>query len=105
MRDKILTYIGFATRARQIVYGKERIRDYIKSPRRYKVLVIAKDASERLKRDLMVRCKKRKVPYIVDFSKDDLGRILGKKEVSAVGIENDDLVKAILNVAGLERGE
>jgi len=105
MRNKILTYIGFATRARQIVYGKERIRDYIKSPRRYKVLVIAKDASERLKRDLVIRCRKRKVPYIIDFSKDDLGKILGKSEVSAVGIENDDLVKAILNVAGLERGE
>jgi len=105
MRNKILAYIGFAARARQIVYGKERIRDYIKSPKKYKVLLIAKDASERLKNDLIIRCEKRGVPYLIDFSKNEFGKILGKKEISAIGIENDDLVKAILNVARLERGE
>lgn len=98
MRQRIYSYIGFAVRARKVVFGKERIRAYIRSPREKKLIVIAEDASERTKRDVTLRCERKKVPYVVMFKKEELGRLLGKPEVSVIGIEEDNLVTAILEM-------
>ena len=91
---KIYSILGFAARARKLVFGKERIRDYMKSDREKKLVVVAKDASERLKKDLSMRTG-RGAEIIEMFTKKEIGKLLGKEEVSAVGIEDDSMIDGI----------
>ncbi|AIY85705.1 MULTISPECIES: 50S ribosomal protein L7ae family protein [unclassified Thermotoga] len=98
VRRKVYSYIGFAVRARKIVFGKERMRAYIRSPREKKLIIIAEDASERTKRDTIMRCENKKVPYVIMFSKEELGRLLDKPAVSVIGLEEDNLIDAILGM-------
>ncbi|PLV56886.1 L7Ae/L30e/S12e/Gadd45 family ribosomal protein [Thermotoga sp. SG1] len=98
IKRKVYSYIGFAVKARKVVFGKERIRAYIRAPREKKLIIIAEDASERTKKDTIVRCENRNVPYIVMFTKEELGRLLDKPGVSVIGLEEDNLIEAIEKV-------
>ncbi|MCD6551672.1 L7Ae/L30e/S12e/Gadd45 family ribosomal protein [Thermotoga sp.] len=98
IEKKVYSYIGFAVRARKVVFGKERIRAYIRAPRKKKLIIIAEDASDRTKRDTIVRCENKNVPYIIMFTKEELGRLLDKPGVSVIGLEEDSLIEAIEKV-------
>ncbi len=102
MREKIYSFLGFAARARKLVWGKERLRDYIKAPKKVKLVVIAEDASERTKYDIKLRCKNTGTEFLVIFTKKELGKLLGKDEISAVGVEDENIIKGVLesNVGG-----
>jgi len=96
-KKKIYSLLGFAARARKLVYGKERIRDYMKSDREKKLVVVAEDASERLKMDLKMRTS-RGTRIIEMFTKEELGKLVGKEEVAAFGIEEDGIIEGIERV-------
>ncbi|PLV59472.1 L7Ae/L30e/S12e/Gadd45 family ribosomal protein [Thermotoga sp. KOL6] len=98
IKKKVYSYLGFAVKARKVVFGKERIRAYIRSPREKKLIVIAEDASDRTKKDTIMRCENKGVPYVIMFTKEDLGRLLDKPGVSVVGLEEDNLIEAIEKV-------
>lgn len=97
--QKILTYLGFAARAKALIIGKDMLREYITDPRlKSKVVIVATDAGERVKRDLKIRCEMNNVKYIEKFSKSELSKAIGKERVSAVGILDENLVAGILKV-------
>jgi ribosomal protein L7Ae-like RNA K-turn-binding protein len=51
-----------------------------------------------MKRDTIMRCENKKVPYVIMFSKEELGRLLDKPAVSVIGLEEDNLIDAILGM-------
>ena len=94
-QKKIYSLLGFAARSKKLSFGKERIRGYLRSDRRKKLVVIAKDASERLKMDLKIRASE-DVVLLESFTKSELGKLLGKNQISAVAIEDESIVDGIL---------
>ncbi|AMW32594.1 Ribosomal protein L7Ae [Fervidobacterium changbaicum] len=98
--NKILTYMGFAARANKIAFGKDMIREYLTDKRiAKKVLIVAKDAGERVKKDLKIRCEINNVPYIEIGDKKALAKAVGKSNLSAVGILDENLAEAIIKIA------
>ncbi|MGQ9855367.1 MAG: L7Ae/L30e/S12e/Gadd45 family ribosomal protein [Fervidobacterium sp.] len=96
---KVLSYLGFAARANKIVFGKDMIKEYLNDPRiKDKVLIIAKDAGERVKKDIIIRCDISNVDYFEILDKKTLAKAVGKKEISVLGIVDENLVKAIKDV-------
>lgn len=100
--DKILGLIGFCSKTRSFVYGKDRVRSYIKNPNPNKFVIIAADCGETVKDDVMKSCEYHKVPFILFKSKNkaDLAQALGKEqeEVSVIGLEDFNIIKGILKI-------
>jgi len=101
--NKILTYMGFAARANKIAFGKDMLKEYLSDKRlRKKVLIVAKDAGERVKKDLKIRCEINNVPYIDIADKKTLAKAVGKINLSAVGILDENLAEAIIKLVHAE---
>ncbi|MDK2885611.1 MAG: hypothetical protein PWP54_169 [Thermosipho sp. (in: thermotogales)] len=103
--EKILTLLGFASKAKKLVYGKENIRDYIKDYRlKNKVIIIATDAGERVKKDIKIRCEISKVPYIEISTKEKISHSTGMLNVSILGVSDENIAKSIVKLY-FERGD
>ena len=96
MKNKIYSLLGFAAKSRRLVFGKERVRGYIRSDREKKLVILATDASSRIKKDIKTRCGNFGVRSIEMFTKEELGRLIGKNEITAFGIEDDGIIDGIL---------
>ena len=94
-QKKIYSLLGFAARSKKLSFGKERVRGYLRSDRRKKMVVIATDASERLKMDLKIRSSE-DVIILEAFTKSELGKLLRKSRISAVAIEDDSIIDGIV---------
>ncbi|ABR30397.1 50S ribosomal protein L7ae [Thermosipho melanesiensis] len=95
--QKILTLLGFASKAKKLVYGKDNIRDYIKNTKlRNKIIVMAKDTGERVKKDVKIRCEISNVPYIEIATKEILSKATGMFNISVLGVLDESMVKSIL---------
>ncbi|ACR80097.1 MULTISPECIES: ribosomal L7Ae/L30e/S12e/Gadd45 family protein [Kosmotoga] len=103
--------LGFAAKARKIVFGKDQIRAYLRNRRqKKKVLVLASDASESIKKDWLKRCESQKVPFVLLKNTDriSLAKALGKVSFSAVGVTDEELAAEIVRLAeagGEKNGE
>ncbi|GAB6190235.1 50S ribosomal protein L7ae family protein [Marinitoga arctica] len=104
--QKIVNLLGFASRMRKIIFGKDNIREYIRNPKRKnKFIIIASDVGESIKEDTIKRCQSHHVPYVLlkNYKKEKLGRALGKDEISVVGVLDENIVngiKEVVNVGG-----
>ena len=96
MKNKIYSLLGFAARSRKVVFGKERIRGYIRSNRKKKLVILATNTSERIKKDIKTRCRSFDVKVIEMFTKAELGKLIGKEEISVFGIGDDGIIDGIL---------
>ncbi|EKF49823.1 ribosomal protein L7A family [Thermosipho africanus H17ap60334] len=95
--QKILTLLGFASKAKKLVYGKDNIRDYIKNPKlKNKLIIIAKDTGERVKKDIKIRCDISNVPLIEFSDKKTISKATGMENVAVIGIIDENMVKSIL---------
>ncbi|MBM7559516.1 L7Ae/L30e/S12e/Gadd45 family ribosomal protein [Marinitoga litoralis] len=98
---KVVNLLGFASRMRKIVFGKDNIREYIRNPkRRKKFIIIASNVGESIGEDTIKRCESHKVPYITlkNYTKEQLGHALGKDEISVVGVLDENIVDGIKEV-------
>lgn len=97
--QKILGLIGLAARAGQILYGKKSLRSYIKSYQNKKLIIIPRDAGPRVKLDIIKHCEIFDVPYIeINKNKFEFAKLLGKENVSIIGIKNENIVEGILKL-------
>lgn len=95
--QKILSYMGFAAKANKIVYGKQGLRNYIRSFQKKKVILIPSDTGSRVKLDVIKHCQIFDVPYIeLNSSKSILAKALGKQNISVVGITDENIIEGIL---------
>lgn len=96
-QQKILTLLGFASKARKLVYGKDNIRDYIKNPKiKEKLIIIAQDTGERVKKDIKIRCDISNVPFIEFGTKETLSKATGMLNIGVLGILDENMAKSIL---------
>ncbi|QTA38098.1 ribosomal L7Ae/L30e/S12e/Gadd45 family protein [Thermosipho ferrireducens] len=96
---KILSLLGFASKAKKLVYGKDNIRDYIKNKRlKRKVIIIASDAGERVKKDIKIRCEISNVPIIELSTKERLSQATGMLNIAVLGIKDENMVASIINI-------
>lgn len=95
----VLSYLGFAAKANKIVYGKDMLKDYINDPCiKTKVIILATDAGPRVKKDLKIRCEINGISLFELCEKSVLSKAIGKKEVAAVGVNDENLAQSIIKV-------
>lgn len=95
MEDKLLTLLGFATRARKIIFGTNACAVSIKH-RKVKLVIIAGDISENSEEKILRICENGKVPYIKILDRDTISAAVGKDNKTVLGIVDDNFSKKIL---------
>lgn|SRR5690625_1369651 len=85
MHQRYLSILGLAYRARKCVTGTETIVEHIRT-KKAKVVLVARDASERTKKLLHDKCNTYNVPYIEVGKRKALGSAIGKSERVAIAI-------------------
>ena len=96
-RDKVLSLIGLAMKAGQVVSGEFSVEKCIKSGKA-KLVIIATDASENKKKKFEDKCKFYHVPMIIYSTKETLGTALGKGLRSSITLTEDGFKNAILKI-------
>lgn len=96
-RDKVLSLIGLAMKAGQVVSGEFSVEKCIKSGKA-RLVIIANDASENTKKKFEDKCKFYHVPIIIYSTKEELGTALGKGLRSSITLTENGFKNAILKI-------
>lgn len=91
MSEKILTLLGFASKSGNLSYGADSVKEALKR-NKAKLVVIAKDISEKSKKEICFYAKDTVSVLDVDFDIDTLSHAIGKRagiiSVNEIGFAN-----------------
>lgn len=94
--DKIYSMLGIARKGGKISIGFDVTCSEIKKNKSVLVMV-AQDASEKTKKNIQYDCDKYNCKSIEYGEKELLGKCLGKKMVSVLSINDENIATYILN--------
>ena len=95
VNNKILGLIGLATKAGGICFGADSVKHEI-SKNKVKVLIVARDSSERTKNKFNQLAQENNIPIIIDYEIEELSKYIGKENKAIIGIKESNLAKEIL---------
>ena len=98
MKNKILSLLGIVLRSGNLVSGDDTTLSDLKKGK-IKLIIIANDASENTKKLFKDKSEYRDVPYIIDFTKEELGKSIGKSGRAVIGIKNDQFATKINEIS------
>ena len=87
--------LGLGQRAGKVLSGDMAVTEGLKKGK-VKLLLVAKDASEKSKSKLAYYCKEYKVPMLEVATRSELGLSLGKAPRTAAAIVDENFVKMVL---------
>lgn len=94
-RDSIF---GLCMRAGKLVSGEDMVLDAVRSGKA-KLVVVAKDASERTKKTFRDKCASFGVTIVGYGNMKDLGHALGKEKRAVLAVTEEGFAKKILAIA------
>ena len=97
--EKILGMIGLARRARALCGGGYLTEEAIKDGKA-KFVIVACDASDRSKKNIINSCEYYNVPYVEFSDMESLGRVTGGGEKSVLAITDQNFAKALKEKIG-----
>lgn len=97
MIDKFIQFLGLVKKSGNIIEGYNKCEEGIKFGK-IKLLIITNDCSDNTKSKFTSLCNKNNICVINDYSKNELGEILGREEISIVGITNPGMGKKLIEI-------
>lgn len=83
--NKFFNFLGLVKRSGNLLEGYSKCNENRNKKPMY-MFIISVDASEATKKKFTKHCEGKKIPYIIDFSKEELGEAVGRPEVMILGI-------------------
>ncbi|WP_281198805.1 L7Ae/L30e/S12e/Gadd45 family ribosomal protein [Staphylococcus schleiferi] len=96
-QQQILNFLGLAMRAGKVKTGESVILAELKK-HRLKLVLIASDASDNTKNNLINKCHSYQIPYRIISHRDDLGDALGKSARVNIGITDQGFAKKLMSM-------
>lgn len=93
-RDKIASLLGLAMKAGKVSSGEFAAENAIREGKA-RLAIVAVDASENTAKRFRDKCSFYGVPIYFRFTKEELGRAIGKEERAAAVITDEGLAKAL----------
>lgn len=90
MDKKLISYIGLAQRANDVIYGEDQIKEKLKL---VKVILVDSNAPDKFKERVLAKFSNQQI-----FVIENLQQALHKDNVNIVGIKNEELSKVINNL-------
>ena len=94
-RDKVLSALGMAARARMIADGGFSAEKAVRSGRAH-LVVLAEDASDNTKKHFNDMCSYRHISVITYADKESLGHAIGKEQRSVAAVLDAGFAAAIM---------
>lgn len=86
--------IGLATRAGKILFGTDACLEQI-IKRNAKLVIVAKDASERTIKNIKNKCIENNVMFYNILTVDEISKCIGKDNKAVIGIKDNNIAKEI----------
>lgn len=102
-KDKILSYVGLATRAGRTVSGEFCVERSIRQGRA-RLVIVSEEASENSRKKFRNICTYYKVPLYFFGSSEELGRACGKNFRMSAAVEDEGLAAAAIRQLKQESG-
>lgn len=88
--EKVKSLLHLALKGRLIEVGRMAVSILLKR-KKAALVIVALNASEKLKREVETECRRFSVPLYLFSSKEELGKICGRDEVAVLGISDKNL--------------
>lgn len=99
INNKILGLMGLSARAGKICFGTDSTIENIEK-KKLKLVIIAKDSSERTKKRFFELCKIHNI-HIIEFGTiEQISKSVGKVNKAVIGIKDINLAKEIEKING-----
>ncbi|MGL4849084.1 MAG: ribosomal L7Ae/L30e/S12e/Gadd45 family protein [Clostridium sp.] len=95
--NKFFNFLGLVKRSGNLIEGYSKC-DEQRNRARLKLFIISKDASESSKKKFLKHCEEKKIPYIEDFNKEELGASIGKEEIKILAIKDKNMANKLLSL-------
>jgi ribosomal protein L7Ae-like RNA K-turn-binding protein len=95
--DRFLKFLGLTKRAGKVKEGYNKCEETLKSGY-VKLVIMSIDASLNTKDKFNTYCKRYDTCLIEDFSKEELGKALGREEINLVCVTDDRMSKKLLEL-------
>lgn len=92
--NKILGLLGLAARARNICFGADSVEEEIRK-RKVKLVIIAKDSSERTQKKFLTLSEDNNVPICIYENIENISKAIGKSNKAIVGVKDLNIAKEI----------
>ena len=92
--NKLITMLGFAKRARQLVSGANAVQRSILSGRSC-LVIIATDSGDSLKRKFSRLCEENEIEYLIYSTNEELSIMTHEDNKSIYSVENEELAKQV----------
>ncbi len=90
-----MVYCGLARRAGKISFGAESSKETIEK-KKAKLVIIAKDASDRTKSNFENLCKSLNVKFRIMGSIEDLSKSIGQTNKAIIVVKDENFAKEII---------
>lgn len=95
--NKFYGMLGIARKAGKLVFGYDTTVSLMKSNIVDILVIVANDASEKTKKNIVFECNKYNRSHIEYGEKVVYGKILNKKEVSALAVTDKNIISYLKN--------
>lgn len=92
---KLLTMLGFAKKANQLVAGDSNVKDALLKKNTLHLILVANDFSENRKNYWEHLAENNQVSFKVGLTKLDIGNAIGMSPRGVIGIKNKEMAKQI----------
>lgn len=95
--NKFYNFLGLCKRSGNLLEGYSKCNDE-RNRRDIYLFIISNEASESTKKKFIKHCENRNIPYIQDFSKEELGDAIGRLEVMIIGVLDNNMANKLLSI-------
>ncbi len=92
--ERIKSLVHLAQKGRMLEIGKTAVLILLKR-RKAALILVAVDASEKLKQEIEVECRRYSIPLYIFSTRNELGKICSRDEVAVVGISDQHLAEGL----------
>ena len=95
VRDKVMTYLGFAAKSRNLVAGSNTCQMMMEKWK-IQLLIVTDDIAENTMKKMLQCCNRNNIEYRVFGNSDELSRITGKSGKGIFGITDKHFAEIIV---------
>ncbi len=95
--NSFFNFLGIAKKSGTLIEGYSKC-DELRNRMKIHLFIISKDLSESSKNKFIKHCNEKKIPYINDFSKSELGDSIGRDEIMILGISDNNIAQKLLKL-------
>lgn len=97
MKDKFLQFLSLTKGAGKLIEGYNKCEEKIKYGKVY-LCVLSKSLSENSYKKFRNLCEKHNIKYIYDYEKEELGSVLGRKEINVLGVIDNNMSTRLIEI-------